>query len=171
MTNMKTIALWSSAVVVLATVATSIPAQVFQTPVGTPNVGGCQPPRQWTMRDGWYQCVMPPVAPGGGSPGGGALTDADLALLCSRYAVSKGYNANPNDEDPGHRTDDHIFLASDRTPGGDFVTQNVMGPGRATWDQCAINGRPDSIIQCRINSAGTVVWWGASTGTCNGGGG
>ncbi len=67
---MKKIAVRILVMGALAAGASTAPAQVYQNPVGTPNVGGCAPPRQWTMRNGWYQCLMPPVAPGGGSPGG-----------------------------------------------------------------------------------------------------
>lgn len=167
---MKNFALRYCIVVVLAATANQIPAQVVQNPVGTPNVGGCQPPRQWTMRDGWYQCLMPPVAPGGGSPGGGALTTSDLARMCSRYAVSKGYNLSPANEDPRRHGDDDIFIAQDLTPGGSFTVGSAVGPAKDNWwSLCQTNGRPDAVTQCWITSTGTIVDFKASYSTCAGG--
>ncbi len=172
---MKKIAVRILVMGALAAGASTAPAQVYQNPVGTPNVGGCAPPRQWTMRNGWYQCLMPPVAPGGGSPGGSsggaALTDSDFALICSRYAVSKGFNLNPYLGDPRRTGDDQIFIAADRTPSGLFGSQTAMGPGPAFWSQCQTDGRPDAYLSCGVNSAGSVVSWAVSYATCYGNGG
>ena len=38
-------------------------AEYISGPTGTPNIPGCNPPRSWTMKDGRYQCLLPPPAP------------------------------------------------------------------------------------------------------------
>ncbi|HDR9103125.1 TPA: hypothetical protein QDB15_006771 [Burkholderia vietnamiensis] len=58
-------------------------AQVVSQPVATPTVPGCFAPRSWTARDGYYQCLMPPVNPGGTSPGGSDPIDAALQVCGS----------------------------------------------------------------------------------------
>ncbi|HHT8966403.1 TPA: hypothetical protein ACT5CR_005480 [Burkholderia cenocepacia] len=68
--------------VVIAT-SMSLPlaqAQVVSQPVGTPNVPGCAAPRSWKSQNGYYQCLMPPVNPGGTSPGGSDRVDAALSV-------------------------------------------------------------------------------------------
>lgn len=103
-----------------------------------------------------------------------ALTDSDLALICSRYAVSMGFNLDPIMRgEPFYRTgDDQIFIARDRTRGGDFTAQAAVGPARDSYPTlCLSEGRPQAVTQCRITSTGTVIWWGSSYGTCSDQGG
>ncbi len=104
-----------------------------------------------------------------------ALTNSDLALICSRYAVSKGFNIDPilADMQPPRTSDDQIFVASDRTPGGDFTAQTAVGPASDAFPTLCLstNGRPQAVVQCRITSTGSVIWWGSSYATCSGQGG
>lgn len=55
-------------------------AQLVSQPVGTPNVPGCSAPRSWRAERGYYQCLMPPVSPGGTSPGGSDGVESALAV-------------------------------------------------------------------------------------------
>lgn len=99
-----------------------------------------------------------------------APNDGDLAKICSQVAVSKGYNLTPANEDPRRRSDADIFIASDRTPGGSFVSQSSVGPVKDNWwNLCQTNGRPDAVTQCWITPAGQVTQFLVSYSTCVGG--
>jgi len=140
-------------------------AEYISGPTGTPNIPGCNAPRSWTMKDGRYQCLLPPPAPPVVNPPGGNLTDADLAHICSIAANNKGIYY---DYTNGGSVAQDVFEARDRTPGGSFAT-TALHKNESSVYACMLDQWAVGIAQCWINAAGVVQDLKYSYDICGGG--
>jgi hypothetical protein len=89
-------------------------------------------------------CAVPPPA---------SATPVDLATSCNTYAAGLGFSPYPyahsstGDSSP-------IFLASDKTGGGAYVS-NALGP--AITNTAMYQGSSIYTVQCNVTSSGTVT--------------
>lgn len=56
-------AILSSAVIATTLMAIHAQAEYVRVPMSVPDTPGCDLPRKWTMKDGWYQCLLQPPPP------------------------------------------------------------------------------------------------------------
>ncbi|MCW3677825.1 hypothetical protein [Burkholderia cenocepacia] len=117
------------------------------------------------MKDGRYQCLLPPPAPPVVNPPAENLTDADLARICSGAARSKGIYYDYTD---GGSVDQDVFEARNRTSGGSFVT-TALHKNESSVYACMLDQWAVGIAQCWINSAGVVQDVKYSYDICGGG--